>query len=74
MSGPSDGPILVCFAVPEEAAPFRRNLPGHVTVLVTGMGAAAAERNVQPLLADTRWRCVLTCGFAVPMGGSRWGL
>lgn len=58
------GPVLVCFAVKEEAAPFRRALPAHITILVTGMGAAATERAVKARLAAGDWRLVLTCGFA----------
>lgn len=57
-------PVLVCFAVKEEAAPFHRGLPAHVTVLVTGMGPAAAERAVREQLAAGNWGLVLTCGFA----------
>ena len=64
MSGPPNGPVLVCFAVKEEAAPFRRRLPANVTVLVTGMGAAAAERAVKARLVARDWSLVLTCGFA----------
>lgn len=59
-----NGPVLVCFAVREEAAPFRRGLPSTVTVLVSGMGAAAAERATNEKLAARDWRMVLTCGFA----------
>ena len=60
----ANGPILVCFAVKEEAAPFLRALPAGVETLVTGMGAAAAERAVQAKLAERSWKLVLTCGFA----------
>lgn len=58
------GPILICFAVKEEAAPFLRDLPAGVETLVTGMGAAAAERAVTTKLVERTWRLVLTCGFA----------
>lgn len=61
---PAGGPVLVCFAVKEEAAPFRRGLPANATILVTGMGAAAAERAVKARLAGGDWSAVLTCGFA----------
>lgn len=64
MTGKANGPVLVCFAVKEEAAPFRRGLPANATILVTGMGAAAAERAVQARLAASDWSAVLTCGFA----------
>lgn len=63
MSAAAD-PILVCFAVKEEAAPFRRNLPAGVEILITGMGAAAAERAVKAKLTERPWSLVLTCGFA----------
>ena len=56
--------ILVCFAVKEEAAPFLRQLPVGVETLVTGMGAAAAERATRSRLANREWEFVLTCGFA----------
>jgi nucleoside phosphorylase len=56
--------ILVCFAVKEEAAPFLRQLPVGVETLVTGMGAAAAERATLPRLAARKWDFVFTCGFA----------
>lgn len=56
--------ILVCFAVKEEAAPFVRRLPPGVETLVTGMGAAAAERATRTRLAAREWEFVLTCGFA----------
>jgi len=64
MSSSPERPVLVCFAVKEEAAPFRRALPPNVTILVTGMGAAAAERAVKARLAERDWSLVLTCGFA----------
>ncbi|MFM8469930.1 MAG: hypothetical protein ACKODH_08170, partial [Limisphaerales bacterium] len=60
----ADGPVLVCFAVKEEAAPFRRGLPPNVSLLVTGMGPTAAERAVKARLAEREWSLVLTCGFA----------
>lgn len=56
--------VLVCFAVKEEAAPFLRQLPAGIEVLVTGMGAAAAERATRPRLTERKWDFVLTCGFA----------
>jgi adenosylhomocysteine nucleosidase len=60
----ANGPVLVCFAVKEEAAPFRRALPYNVIILVTGMGAAAAERALKARLSERDWSLVLTCGFA----------
>ena len=64
MTGPLRPPVLVCFAVREEAAPFRRVLPGHVTVVVSGMGPAAAETAARQHLAAHDWSAVFTCGFA----------
>ncbi len=61
---PAGGPVLVCFAVKEEAAPFLRALPTGVETLITGMGAAAAERAFTARLDERPWRCVFTCGFA----------
>ena len=64
MTDSANGPILVCFAVKEEAAPFLRALPSGVETLITGMGAAAAERAFTTKVAERPWRCVFTCGFA----------
>lgn len=64
MTGPLRPPVLVCFAVREEAAPFRRVLPDHVTVVVSGMGPAAAETAARQHLAARDWSAVFTCGFA----------
>ncbi len=60
----ANAPILVCFAVKEEAAPFLRILPVGVETVVTGMGGAAAERAVKTKLSERTWSLVLTCGFA----------
>jgi adenosylhomocysteine nucleosidase len=57
--------ILVCFAVPEEAAPFRQSLhESNVECLVSGIGKAHAERRVRAALANRLPSLVLTCGFA----------
>ncbi len=65
MSGsPPVSRVLATFAVEEEAGPFRRMLPPHVTVLVTGMGAAAASLAVADKLGTAEWDLVVTCGFA----------
>jgi adenosylhomocysteine nucleosidase len=58
--------ILVCFAVEQEAAPFRkvmRRLAG-VQVLVTGMGRRNAELAIATSLKTLVPQLVLTCGFA----------
>lgn len=62
MTGPA--PTLVCFAVPEEAAPFRRHQPAHTEILVTRMGPAQAERQFLGRLAAGAPDRVFTCGFA----------
>lgn len=64
MRSPTAASILVCFAVKEEAAPFRRSLPAGVETIVTGMGKLAAERAITPVLDQRKWSFVLTCGFA----------
>lgn len=60
------GPILVCFAVAEEARPFRKRLGAGAgaRVLVTGMGARRANAAIRRALAETRPRLVITSGFA----------
>ena len=67
-----DGRLLVLFAVNAEAGPFRRRwarvAPSHsgtVEVVVTGMGAANAERGFLAAL-DQSGPCgrIFTCGFA----------
>jgi len=57
---------LVCFALEQEAAPFRRlavRIP-DVKILVTGIGARNAETAVRRFLAQNLARRVFTCGFA----------
>lgn len=64
---------LVCFAVREEAAPFRKFIgdsPG-VRILITGMGRRNAERAIGTALETNAPQLVLTCGFA---GGLKPGL
>jgi adenosylhomocysteine nucleosidase len=64
---------LVCFAVKEEAGPFRKLVSGspEVKILITGMGRRNAERAITQALEKAEPRLVLTCGFA---GGLRPGL
>ncbi|MBN2507155.1 MAG: hypothetical protein JXQ71_10705 [Verrucomicrobia bacterium] len=59
-------PKLVCFALNGEAHPFRRRMAGRgdVRVLVTGMGAANAERELRRVLAPALPAVVFTCGLA----------
>lgn len=59
-------PVLVCFAVPQEAKPFLKLIgqDRDVRVLVTGMGARNAERSLLATLGTFSPRRVFTCGFA----------
>ena len=57
---------LVCFALEQEAEPFRRlavRIP-DVRILITGIGARNAETSLRKFLAQHLTRRVLTCGFA----------
>jgi adenosylhomocysteine nucleosidase len=57
---------LVCFALKEEAAPFRKMAASrpHVSLLLTGIGRKNAEKSVHEFLAGNSPKLVLTCGFA----------
>lgn len=57
---------LVCFAMKEEAAPFRKVAAGKsgVSILLTGIGEQNAEKSVRGFLARNSPEVVLTCGFA----------
>jgi adenosylhomocysteine nucleosidase len=57
---------LVCFALKEEAAPFRKLAAGKagVSLLFTGIGRDNARRTVGAEIARQRPTLVLTCGFA----------
>jgi adenosylhomocysteine nucleosidase len=57
---------LVCFALKEEAAPFRKIAAGRpdVSILITGIGRQNAEKSVREFLATNSPKLVLTCGFA----------
>lgn len=58
--------VLVCFALPGEARPFRRRAGArpHVRVLVTGMGRDNARGAVRDALAAEHPAAVLTGGLA----------
>jgi nucleoside phosphorylase len=57
---------LVCFALEQEAAPFRKmamKIP-DVEILVTGIGSKNADAAVRRFLAKNLPKLVLSCGFA----------
>jgi adenosylhomocysteine nucleosidase len=58
--------VLICFALEEEAAPFRKIAAGKsgVAILVMGIGRQNAERTVREFLATQSPVQVFTCGFA----------
>ncbi len=58
--------VLVCFALKEEAEPFRKMAMGKpgLSVLITGIGRRNAEKSVRDFLAASSSELVLTCGFA----------
>lgn len=57
---------LVCFALEEEAVPFRKLASGKsgVSVLIAGIGRKNAETALGKVLALNQPTLVLTCGFA----------
>ena len=61
---------LICFALKEEAAPFRKIAAGglrrgqHFSVLITGIGRRNAETSVRDFLTASSTERVFTCGFA----------
>jgi purine-nucleoside phosphorylase len=57
---------LICFALKEEAAPFRKITAGKsgISILLTGIGRQNAEKSVREFLAAKSPKLVLTCGFA----------
>ena len=58
--------MLVCFALKEEAAPFRKIAARRTGIftLIVGMGRQNAEKSVREYLAASSPGSVLTCGFA----------
>jgi adenosylhomocysteine nucleosidase len=61
--------VLICFAVKEEAAEFKKLLPtlagvGNPEALVTGMGRKNSERKILQRLEQPAPNLVVTCGFA----------
>jgi len=57
---------LICFALKEEAAPFRKIAGGKpgVEILVTGVGRKNARSAIEKSLAERKPARVLTCGLA----------
>ena len=57
---------LVCFALKEEAALFRRRVGNRddLRTLITGIGRRNAEISVREFLKENSPRHVFTCGFA----------
>lgn len=57
---------LVCFALKEEAAAFRKRIAGRtdLTALITGIGRKNAEKSLREFLKQNEPRRILTCGFA----------
>ena len=57
---------LVCFAMKEEAGPFRKLAveKSHVHLLLTGIGRVNARRALEAELARQQPAAVLSCGFA----------
>ena len=58
--------ILICFALKEEAALFRKIAADKrdVDIIVTGVGRKNAEKSLREFLATNSPKLVLTCGFA----------
>jgi len=58
--------VLVCFALKEEAAPFRKVAAAKsgVSILIVGIGRQNAEKSIRDYLAKNSPAQVFTCGFA----------
>jgi adenosylhomocysteine nucleosidase len=58
--------LLICFALKEEAALFRKVATGKsgISILITGIGRKNAEQSVREFLSVNSPKLVLTCGFA----------
>lgn len=63
---PERRPVLVCFALREEAAPFRKLVADQrdLAVRLTGVGQQNARTLVADFLAQQSPSFALTCGFA----------
>lgn len=60
------GLTLVCFALKDEAAPFRKTMVAREdpAILITGIGRNNARQSLLKFLQTTSLRRVFTCGFA----------
>lgn len=58
--------VIVCFATTAEAAAFRKlaRTLGNISIVITGMGAANAERAARAALAKHRPALLISSGFA----------
>lgn len=56
--------IAVCFALAEEAGPFKKLCGESVPIFLTGIGRENAERTTREFLASNAPGLLLTCGFA----------
>ena len=56
--------ITVCFALPEEAGPFKKVCGDKVPLFFTGIGRANADKAAREYLAAHTPALLLTCGFA----------
>lgn len=63
---PDSPPTVICFALREEAAPFRRLLHSRkdVLVVVTGVGKTNSRKALKDTLARFKPVRLFTCGFA----------
>ena len=59
-------PVLVCFALKEEAGPFQKIAAGKpdIVVRIVGIGRENAQKSVRDFLKVNSAELVLTCGFA----------
>jgi adenosylhomocysteine nucleosidase len=57
---------LICFALKEEAAPFRKIAASRpdISILIVGIGRANAEKSAREFLSKNSPKLVITCGFA----------
>ncbi|MFM1945165.1 MAG: hypothetical protein RI897_4147 [Verrucomicrobiota bacterium] len=62
---PAQGPILITFAVRNEANPFVKQLPHSpdVLILITGIGPDLAAKHTTALLHQHRPRLIISSGF-----------